>query len=462
MLHSYVVDENQQVNNLGPELRQRDNAERAAESIEAMASAFDIDVSKTMEAWREGAEAQWAAEREEDPLSEFEDSEELLVGSYPHVFMYGKAFGDDSKDKTSERKTAGGVGAAPIDKKQIEHLLLQYTAHAARSQQLLYYLFDHEMRHSFMKNLSIRIKKNPSSFQQFAELLSSEEWKEKIIVAGNNPTSKVAKEVLSTVIPVLNFGNGDRNIMGSIGDASSFSHAVAMMHRFGSASCFLTITPNDVSNPTSFRLCHRSSGNERFPASCPPEFLEALHNDDAAFDVPGAEAGATIPIPINYTARVRAAAGNPIAVAMEYQALIENVMEHLIGCPIELRQSDNFATKKSWYFKGTEAKNPRKKGCFGYVTGFHGMTETQQVSVSQWDKLQQFLVSYCCGVLLLPSSCSGEPCISMFSCTGHSLPNCWSSAPVLPHWRRRWQKHWTPCTQPRSQGHSMYGITWGR
>ena len=376
LLHSYVVDENQQVNNLGPELRQRDNAERAAESIEAMASAFNVDVSKTMEAWREGAEAQWAAEREEDPLSEFEDAEELLAGSYPHVFMYGKAFADNAKQKPS-----GGAGATPIDKKQIEHLLLQYTARAARSQQLLYYLFDHEMRHSFMKNLSIRIKKNPSSFYEFAELLSSEEWKEKILVAGNNPTSKVAKEVLSTVIPVLNFGNGDRNIMGSIGDASSFSHAIAMMHRFGSASCFLTITPNDVSNPTSFRLCHRSCGNERFPASCPPEFLEALHNDDAVFDAPATEAGATIPIPINYTARVRAAAGNPIAVAMEYQALIENVMEHLIGCPIELRQSDYCATKKSWYFRGTEAKNPRKKGCFGYVTGFHGMTETQQVSV---------------------------------------------------------------------------------
>jgi len=85
-----------------------------------------------------------------------------------------------------------------------------------------------------------------------------------------------------------------------------------------------------------------------------------------------------IPIPVDYTARVCAASGNPVAVAMEYQALIENVMEHLIGCPIEIRQSDNSVTRKTWYYKGTDAKSPNHKGCFGHVTGFHGMTETQQ------------------------------------------------------------------------------------
>ena len=41
-------------------------------------------------------------------------------------------------------------------------------------------------------------------------------------------------------------------------------------------------------------------------------------------------------------------------------------------------QSDNVATKKLWYFKGREAESSCCKGCFGYVAGFHGMTETQQ------------------------------------------------------------------------------------
>ena len=197
-----------------------------------MAEAFNIDVKEPIEQWRKKSQAEWTAEQEEEPLSEFEDSEELLVGSYPHVFLFGKAFssvGCVESTASDETKVS-----RPINIKQIEHLLLQYTTRAARSHQLLYHLFDHEMRHNFMKNLSVRIKKDPASFNEFSQLLSSEEWKEKIVEAGENPTSKVAKEVLSTVIPVLNFGNGEKNIMGSLGDSSALTRAIAMMHRYGS------------------------------------------------------------------------------------------------------------------------------------------------------------------------------------------------------------------------------------
>ena len=147
------------------------------------------------------------------------------------------------------------------------------------------------------------------------------------------------------------------------------------------ASCFLTITPNDVSCPTSFRLAHRSNSNESFPANCSSRFFETIYNDENLYTEKKRTEGGeevTIQIPCDYTARVQAAAGNPVAVAMEYQALIENIMGILIGCPIHMRHSEDSPLKKSWYFKGTEDGSPRKKGCFGYVTGFHGMTETQQ------------------------------------------------------------------------------------
>ena len=232
--HSYIIDEHQQVNSLDEKMRNMDNAERAAESLEALASAFNIDISDNLKKWHEGAKAHWKSERESDPVNEFDNAEELLVGSYPHIFMYGKGYPCSTRTKSED----GNVETKnrPINQKQIQHLLLQYTAHAARSHQVLYYLFDHEMRHSFMKNLSARIKNDPSSFQQYAELLSSPEWKAKIVKAGENPTSKVAKEVLSTILPILNFGNGDKNIMGSIGDAAAFSRAAAMMQRYGSTT----------------------------------------------------------------------------------------------------------------------------------------------------------------------------------------------------------------------------------
>lgn len=66
------------------------------------------------------------------------------------------------------------------------------------------------------------------------------------------------------------------------------------------ASCFLTITPNDVSNPTSFRLCHRSVGNDKFPATCPAKFLDALVGDQSEWKQSAMEGGVEIPIPLDY------------------------------------------------------------------------------------------------------------------------------------------------------------------
>ena len=180
--HSCVIDEHEQVNSLDESAKNMDDAERAAESLEALASAFNIDTSENIKKWHEGAKVHWKSERESIPMNEFDDAEELLVGSCPHIFMFGTCHVRSSSTECGE----GGPEKKnrPINQKQIQHLLLQCTAHAARSHQLLHCLFDHEMRHSFMKNLSIHIKKDPSSFQECAGLLSSPEWKEKIVEAG--------------------------------------------------------------------------------------------------------------------------------------------------------------------------------------------------------------------------------------------------------------------------------------
>ena len=133
-----------------------------------------------------------------------------------------------------------------------------------------------------------------------------------------------------------------------------------------------------------------------------------------------------IPIPVGYTARVRGASANPVAVAMEYQALLENVMEHLIGCPIEMRQSDKSMQRKTWYFKDNDPKSPHHKGCFGYITGFHGMTETQQrgalhFHVLLYGSLTPKLLELAAGTPLLEGG--GVPChrLNVFSRDSHSL-----------------------------------------
>jgi hypothetical protein len=183
-----------------------------------------------------------------------------------------------------------------------------------------------------------------------------------------DPTSSQAKEVLSAVLPVLSFGSRN-NLLGSIGDTTSVSRDMAMTTRYGPASTFLTITPDDVSSPSSLRLCYKSVDNTSFPATASEEFFNNLCKN-----VPLTDTGdsGNISVPLDYSARLKAASGNPAAVALEFQALIENILTVLIGCKPTFQGSNDSKQVRSWYFKDT------KKGIFGYVTAFFGMVETQQ------------------------------------------------------------------------------------
>jgi hypothetical protein len=105
--------------------------------------------------------------------------------------------------------------------------LLQYTGYAATNRELLFYLFDNYMQHSFMKQMSTKIRSNHVAFDEYAQMLNSPEWRKKIIQAAEDPRSKVAKEIIATVLPVLSFGSRN-SLLGSMGDNTSVSRAMAV------------------------------------------------------------------------------------------------------------------------------------------------------------------------------------------------------------------------------------------
>jgi hypothetical protein len=81
--------------------------------------------------------------REAIPINEFKQMEEQLTGAFPHIFMFGKAYGTNS-----------------LGTEHFRHLLLQYTTTPATEKQLLFYLFDYHIRSTFMSNFSARINNN--------------------------------------------------------------------------------------------------------------------------------------------------------------------------------------------------------------------------------------------------------------------------------------------------------------
>ena len=86
-----------------------------------------------------------------------------------------------------------------------------------------------------------------------ARVVCDVDFQDKIREAARDPDSKVAEEVLETVLPVLAFG-GRNTIAGALGDSTSLTRAMAMANRYGPPFCLLTLTPDDINNPTSFRL----------------------------------------------------------------------------------------------------------------------------------------------------------------------------------------------------------------
>jgi hypothetical protein len=146
-----------------------------------------------------------------------------------------------------------------------------------------------------------------------------------------------------------------------------------MCHRFGPASVFLTVTPDDVSNPTSFRLGFRSFSNFAFPAVTTHNFIPSIIRGSEYINE------INIPIPTSYSDSYKKSCENPVAVALEFQAMTENILSILVGCPPKSFHSKQTKSPKQWYFRNHQAEGcPHHTGIFGDITAFFGTIETQQ------------------------------------------------------------------------------------
>jgi hypothetical protein len=126
------------------------------------------------------------------------------------------------------------------------------------------------------------------------------------------------------------------------------------------------VAPDDVNNPTSFRLSIRKleDVNQSFPRETDEGFYEAMKTGSSEV------AGGSIPFPCDYAARARATVGNPVAAVLEYKTMIGNVLKELFGAEPNHYGHRKTTNRTSYY-------GDRIKGLFGDVLAFYGMTEAQ-------------------------------------------------------------------------------------
>jgi hypothetical protein len=76
--------------------------------------------------------------------------------------------------------------------------------------------------------------------------------------------------------------------------------------------------------------------------------------------------------------RLKLCTSNPVAIAIEFQSLVQNVLSKLIGCKLNFESLGNSRQVRTWYYKDKSKNNPHHKGVFGHITAFFGCIETQQ------------------------------------------------------------------------------------
>ena len=116
------------------------------------------------------------------------------------------------------------------------------------------------------------------------------------------------------MLPILTVGVQNNLLANSLGDTSSISRAIAHAKRYGPATTFLTVTPDDINNPTSFRISCAKKSNDGFPSVGTTSFADAFCQGTEYV-----EEGGSVKLPLDYTARFRAAVSDPVAVAVEFR-----------------------------------------------------------------------------------------------------------------------------------------------
>ena len=120
------------------------------------------------------------------PVNEFGDNDFALCGSFPHVFLFGTAYGNNHS----------------YSLKQTRHLLLQFTGIPAESRELIFLLFDQQQRHSVVKGIWTQVsgKAGRQSFDKLVKLFQTAEFQQLLEDANKDTESKAARKLLDLTL----------------------------------------------------------------------------------------------------------------------------------------------------------------------------------------------------------------------------------------------------------------------
>ena len=284
-------------------------------------------------------------------INEFSDNRSYLAGAFPWVFMFGGA-GSFAKE---------GSQATSVTR----HVALQFTNAAAEEQQLILLLANQAQRHAACSLTSVKLKNDPESVEAFLKMTEDAEFNRRLELAQGGSNSD-ADYICKRVMKYLDTP-GNRIPHGPMQRRACVRKIYSLVYFLGLPSVFWTISPDDVHESLSIRLCFPSTTGAPgvFPHTATKDFVDAFEKgaNFSQVDVPGYE---TVVIKLDTPSLTAYISNNPIAAAEIYNRTINAVFAHLLGTP----------DHKSKNVKST--KDPMASaGLFGKPFGSFGVTEIQ-------------------------------------------------------------------------------------
>jgi len=159
--------------------------------------------------------------RSEDPVNEFENSNELLVCAFPHVFPYGV-----------------GVPRSSLSPNFTRYLMLHHSNAFANEPRLYFLLFNQLQRHTNCRSTSLRVKAQKKHIDAVTRITKRPDFMPRLEAANANPDSADAKALLASLHPHI-ITLGAKAPYGPAARKASFNHLLAGMNRLDNSSHLL-------------------------------------------------------------------------------------------------------------------------------------------------------------------------------------------------------------------------------
>ena len=199
----------------------------------------------------------------------------------------------------------------------------------AHDHALLFHVANMMMRHAVNRAVNAKVKTSADAYQNFAEIIHDKDFLDLLESARENPKGPEAREVVTSVIGFINL-SASSVPWGSRERAAELSKLIADHRYAGPSSIFYSVAPDDVHNTTGIRWSMPYKGADKFPAILPADFLTALRGRNPKERTAYATDGSA-PLGMDETSLQHLAAKNPVACALVFDHLVENVRTNLIG-----------------------------------------------------------------------------------------------------------------------------------